>query len=113
MELVDTHCHAHFEDFAPDPKRVVSDAEAAGVTKFIVVGTTLEDSQKALDFAAAHNNAWEAVGVHPHAAREFLDFEDAALGLRAMLKQPKVVAVGEIGLDSYRSYSTIQEQESI
>ncbi len=113
MEFVDTHCHPHFDDFTDDPARVVRDAQAAGVTRLLIVGTTLEDSQKAVDFAQKHKNAWSTVGVHPHAAREFLEITDAALQLRAMLGRPKVVAVGEIGLDSYRSYSTIKDQETI
>src|SRR5438132_528346 len=111
MELVDTHCHPHFAAFAADPKRVVRDAAAAGVNRLIVVGTTSEDSQGAIDFAAKHKNVWAAAGVHPHAAREYLTIDDAGLELRAMFARPKVVAVGEIGLDFYRAYSTKQEQE--
>jgi TatD DNase family protein len=111
MELVDTHCHPHFADFAADPERVVTDAAAAGVTRLIVVGTTLEDSQSAVDFAARHKSAWAAAGVHPHAAKEFAEIDDAALELRSLLAKPKIVAVGEIGLDFYRSYSGHKDQE--
>jgi TatD DNase family protein len=113
MEFVDTHCHPQFDAFSKDPGRVIKDAAAAGVTRLIMVGTTMEDSRKALDLATKHENTWAAVGVHPHAAREFLDFDDAGLQLRAILKRPKVVAVGEVGLDLYRTYSTRQEQETV
>jgi TatD DNase family protein len=113
MELVDTHCHPHFADFGAGSDNVLKDADAAGVTRLIVVGTTIQDSRAAIDFAAEHKNVWAAAGVHPHAAREFLVTDDSALQIRSMLAQPKVVAIGEIGLDFYKNYSTKEEQEAV
>ena len=111
MEFVDTHCHPHFADFGGATEHVIRDAETAGVTRLIVVGTTLEDSLTAIDFANMNDTTWAAAGVHPHEARELLEIEDAGLQLRVMLTKPKVVAMGEIGLDFYKGYSTNQEQE--
>jgi TatD DNase family protein len=112
MDLVDTHCHPHFNDFGIDAKTVLGSAMAAGVHRLVVVGTTLEDSRTAVRFAAKNQNAWAACGVHPHAAREFLQTDDASLQLRAMLRGRKVVACGEVGLDFYKNYSTKADQES-
>ena len=111
MELVDTHCHPNFADFTVDPSKAIADAHDAGVTRLIVVGTTLEDSRAAIDLVAGHEKVWAAAGVHPHAAREYLEASDAALQLRSLLAKPKVVAAGEIGLDFYKGYSTKQDQE--
>jgi len=104
MEFVDTHSHLHFNDFNAIRPKVMEDALAAGVTKILCVGTTLDDSQKAIDYAQKTDGAWAAVGVHPHEAESFISSQTTALKrLRGLLTQPKVAAAGEIGLDYYRS----------
>jgi TatD DNase family protein len=111
MELVDTHCHLHFADYFSEPCRIVADAKAAGVTRLINIGTTLEDSKKAIDFAEGANNVWVTAGVHPHDAENFLAQKNSAEVLEQLLARPKVAAVGEIGLDYYRNRSPKNVQE--
>jgi TatD DNase family protein len=112
MEFVDSHCHIHFDtyNFGLDPEEVLADSLQAGVKRLICVGTTIKDSQKAADFAVKHAQVWASAGVHPHDAAGFLEAKDSADKLKALLEQPKIVAIGEIGLDYYRSQSSKDDQ---
>lgn len=103
MNLVDTHAHPHFDQFS-DPDGLLKNAAGAGVNKIIAVGTTLADSKKAIDFANAHKNVWATVGVHPHDAKAIIE------GLQELLALPKVVAVGEIGLDYFKNIAPKENQ---
>jgi TatD DNase family protein len=111
MEFVDTHCHLHFQAFDSDRAEVLAVARAAGVAKIICVGTTLADSQAAADYAAGQPEVYAAAGVHPHEAEVFLEDGRSASRLRELLKMPKMVAVGEIGLDYYKNYSPREIQQ--
>ncbi len=111
MDFVDTHCHPQFDNFLPDPDQVIKSAAAAGVSKLIAVGTTLGDSQKAIDIAAKHKFVWASAGSHPHEAADFIANEKSDARLEHLLKQPKIVAIGEIGLDYYKNYSSIDNQK--
>lgn len=110
MEFVDTHCHPQFDNFLPEQGRLVDEASDAGVTRLIAVGTTLEDSQKAVKFASGRNSVWASAGVHPHDAPKFLADKGSNEKLTEILGAPKVVAVGEIGLDYYKNYSSKEDQ---
>lgn len=112
MELVDTHCHLQFPKLADDLDQVITGARAAGVSRMICVGTSLEDSRQAIDFAAKFDNVWAAVGAHPHDGKEF-DYRAGSQVLAELAARPKVVAVGEIGLDFYKDYSPRDEQEEL
>lgn len=105
MKFVDTHCHIHFDDYLPDAKQVLRDSAAAGVRHMVTVGCSLADSKKAIDFAAGHEGVWAAAGTHPHGAADFNGQLGAADKLSRLLSRPKVVAVGEIGLDYFRENS--------
>lgn len=111
MKLVDTHCHLFFPDLLQKIDEVIEDATTAGVTKMICVGTNIEDSQKAVTFASKYENVWAAAGVHPHDAANFND--DSKNKLVSILKQPKIVAIGEIGLDYYKDYCPKLVQQKI
>lgn len=111
MELVDTHCHLHFADYFTEPDEIVADAKKASVTRLINIGTNLEDSKKAIDFAGRTKNVWATAGVHPHDASNFLAQKESSVILEKLLSMPKVVAVGEIGLDYYRNRSPKDDQE--
>ena len=113
MEFVDTHCHPQFDDFLPDNEAVVDRARKAGVNRMISVGVSLEDSQKAIAFAAGNDGVWATAGAHPHDGKEFLNDKAAARKLQELLKQPKVVAVGEIGLDYYHEHTPKDDQAKI
>jgi len=111
IEFVDTHCHLHFKDYGLDPEQVLASAGEAGVNRMVCVGCSLADSEQAIDFAAPHGGVWATAGAHPHGAADFLTDPGAVSKLTELLKRPKVVAVGEIGLDYYRSTATKTEQE--
>lgn len=110
MELTDTHCHPHFNDFFSNPEKLIEEALAAGVKKLIAVGTTLADSEKALDFTKNRSNVWAAVGVHPHDADQFVVKDNNKEKLTKLSNHEKVIAFGEVGLDYYKNYSSKDNQ---
>jgi TatD DNase family protein len=107
LELVDTHCHLQFSQYKLDADAVLDRAIKSGVTRLITVGTNGDDSRQAVDFANSHDRVWATVGLHPHHAKELAM---AKLPLTNLLKQPKVVAVGECGLDYYYNHSSKSDQ---
>jgi len=109
--LVDTHCHLDFPEFDPDRKETVERAAAQGVTRIINVGSDLENSRKAVAVAAAFPGVYASVGVHPHDADSWHDA--ARSELLELSRQPKVVAIGEIGLDYYRTLSSPENQKNV
>jgi TatD DNase family protein len=110
MELIDTHCHLHFDAYDADRQQVLDGSAAAGVKRIICVGCSLDDSRKAIDFANLHDGVWATAGAHPHDGIDFLSDPKAEARLKAMLAEPKVVAVGEIGLDYYRDITPEADQ---
>jgi TatD DNase family protein len=103
VRLVDTHAHLDFPKFDADRPQVVERARAAGVAAIVNVGTDLVSSQRAVELAARYDLVYAAVGMHPHDAKKL---DGAVLAeLRDLAQRPKVVAVGEIGLDFYRDLS--------
>lgn len=113
MEFVDTHCHLQFDKLAANLDQVIKDAGDAGVTRLLCVGTSVDDSQKAVDIAVSYENVWAAVGAHPHVSKDFFKQKDSVARLRNLLTKPKVMAIGEIGLDFYKNYSPKIEQEKL
>jgi len=113
MELIDTHCHLHFDDYAADRQAVFQASAAAGVKRLICVGVSLADSRRAIDLAQKQPGVWATAGAHPHDGADFLADGQAPAKLAAMLKEPKVVAVGEIGLDYYRDITLKADQEKV
>jgi TatD DNase family protein len=97
--LVDTHLHLDFEQFDKDRADVVTRAVESGVTRMITIGTSLETSRRAIELAEAYEPVWAAVGIHPNDAVEW--GPEAAGKLREWANHPRVVAIGEIGLDYY------------
>ena len=96
---MDSHCHLDLRQFDGDREEVVGRAEAAGVRIIINPGIDLDSSERALALAERHQGIYAAVGVHPN---DCAGFDGATLAaLRKLAGHPKVVAVGEIGLDYY------------
>jgi TatD DNase family protein len=96
----DTHAHLDYPDFAPDLTEVVAHAEAAGIVKIISIGTDLESSRRAVAVAERFPGVYAAVGWHPSYVLEAPpDFRGE---LRELAAHPKVVAIGETGLDYHR-----------
>ncbi len=103
MALIDTHCHLDFHVYDDNRPDVIRRAIDAGVTRMINPGTDLERSRLAVDLAANYPAVYAAVGVHPSSTS---DFSDSMLDqIRSLAAGPKVVAIGEIGLDYYRDHS--------
>lgn len=111
MELFDTHAHLHFEVFATDVDGVLARARAAGVRRILTVGTDVGGSRAAVALAGRAPGLWAAVGIHPHDASAV---EASALEeIARLVTAPRVVAVGEIGLDFYRNLAPRAEQERV
>lgn len=100
---VDSHCHLDSRRFEADREAVIVRAAESGVTHLVNPGVDLPSSRSAVKLAQQHECIYAAVGVHPHEAKT-LD-ADALKELRRLAASPKVVAVGEIGLDYYRDLS--------
>src|SRR5262245_45178816 len=96
----DTHAHLDFPDFAFEVQEIVSRARAAGITRIISIGIDLESSKRAVKLAEEHPDVYAAVGWHPSYALKAP--EDIRPALRELARYPKVVALGETGLDYYR-----------
>jgi TatD DNase family protein len=96
----DTHAHLHFPDFNADLPQVIARAEAAGITRIVTLGTDLPTSRRAVEIAEQFPNVWAAVGWHPSHVTEAP--ADVRPSLRELARHPRVVAVGESGLDYYR-----------
>jgi TatD DNase family protein len=95
--IIDTHAHLDYPDFEADFADVLARAEAAGVQQIITIGTSLASSRRAVDLAEKHSNVFAVIGVHPTAAAE--TESDVITPLRELAKSPRVVAIGETGLD--------------
>ncbi len=101
--VIDSHAHLDFSPFDPDREAVITRARAVGMVAILNVGTDLESSRASVALADRYDFIYAAVGVHPHDARTLTP---AVLEeLRALACYPKVVAIGEIGLDYYRDLS--------
>src|SRR5882672_8231764 len=96
----DTHAHLDYPDYAEDISKVIERANAAGITKMISIGTDLESSRRAIQLAERFPEVFAVVGWHPTNADEAP--EDLRPALRELVRNPKVVALGETGLDYYR-----------
>ena len=96
----DTHAHLDYPEFAADFLQVIERAHAAGITKIISIGTDLESSARAIALAEKYESIYAVVGWHPTNALEAPD--DLREPLRKLAAHPKVVAIGETGLDYHR-----------
>lgn len=92
---------------------LIADAERIGVDRLICVGTSVEDSVVAVDFVQNQDNCWASIGIHPHEAARYIHHQDKLDEFLALAKQPKVVAVGECGLDYYYNHSPKEAQYKI
>jgi TatD DNase family protein len=110
-ELFDTHAHLHFPEYADDRATVLARARAAGVRGMVTIGTDLATSHAAIGLAADEPDVWASVGVHPHDAASA---DEALLAeIERLAHAPRVVAVGEIGLDFFRNLSPRDVQTDV
>lgn len=98
-QWTDTHCHTQEQMVETGSDELLQRAREAGVQRFIVIGTDATTSQQAIDIAAKHDDVWATVGLHPH---------DATKGVHTiapLATSPRVVGIGECGLDYYYEHS--------
>ncbi len=109
--MFDSHCHLTDERFAGEVDEVLARAHAAGVSGVVTIASDLEDARAAAALAATHATVWCTAGVHPHAAgaRE----TDWEVRLRALLAEPRCVAIGESGLDYFYDNAPRAEQRRV
>jgi TatD DNase family protein len=107
--LADSHCHLYM---VAEPDAALERARAAGVSKLLVPGTTLEDSAKAVELAGRYQDVVAAVGIHPHEAKDFDPDRDGA-ALEALARRPGVAAIGEVGLDFHYDHSPRDKQVEV
>lgn len=100
----DTHAHLDYPDFEVDFTDVLARAREAGITKMISIGTNLESSRRAIKLAEKHAEVFAVVGWHPSDAMDAPD--DVRASLKSLAAHPRVVAIGETGLDYYRLPTT-------
>jgi len=108
--LVDSHCHLDFPDFADELEAVVTRARTAGIGRIVTISTRVKKHAGVLAIAERFPDVFCSVGTHPHNAHEELDIGAADLVARA--RHPKVVAIGEAGLDYHYDYSPRDAQEA-
>jgi TatD DNase family protein len=108
--LVDTHAHLDFPDYAADLPQALERAEAAGVSRIINISTSLASSLRSVALAEAHPQIFAAVGVHPCYVDD--SPEDIRAPLSRLLEHPKVVAIGETGVDYHRAAEPPEEAEA-
>jgi len=140
ISLIDTHCHLEMDDFNPDREEVIQRAKTAGIEAIITIGSDLEGNQRGLELSQRYDFIYSAVGIHPHDAKDFT--EDIFDQIKAWVTQcriqdtryrmqdkelknhascimhhasslPKVVAIGEIGLDYHYDNSPREIQRDV
>ena len=107
--FIDSHAHIQIDQFNSDRDAVLQRALDVGVSNILIIGIDVETSQKAVELAEKHENIYASVGMHPHSATELTD--DILSTFRVQLDNPKVIALGEIGLDYYRNLSPHEIQK--
>jgi TatD DNase family protein len=109
--LADTHCHLDFDTFVEDRDQVLARSREAGVSRILVPGINLVSSRAAVELAESRSQVYAAVGVHPNEASTW--DEDTLTHLCILAQSPRVVAIGEIGLDYYRDRAPHELQNRV
>jgi len=106
--LIDVHAHYDDKQYNNDREEVIAKVKKSGIDVIINSGSNVRSSQRSSELAKKHDFIYATVGVHPHDAERTP--EDTIDILNGLLKNPKVVAIGEIGLDYYRNFSSKESQ---
>jgi TatD DNase family protein len=109
--LVDSHCHLDFPDFAAEREAIIARGRSAGVETMLTISTRLDEFSEVLAIAEAHAGIWCSVGAHPHEAKDHATL--ASQELVARTAHPKVVGIGETGLDFHYDLSPRDVQERV
>ena len=109
--LIDTHCHLDFPEFDHDRSEVIRRAKEEGLSYIINIGSSIEGSRRSIELAKEYDFIYASAGIHPHEADKVGEKQIDIL--KELAHNPKVVAIGEIGLDYYRNYSKTENQKSL
>ena len=109
--LIDSHCHLEYEGLVEDQQGVLDRARAAGIGGFLNISTRQREWDKVVGTAARENDVWASIGIHPHEADQHADLGEGAL-LEAAA-HPKVIGIGETGLDYYYDKSDRAVQQAL
>jgi TatD DNase family protein len=109
--LVDSHCHLDFADFAAEREAIIARARSAGVETMLTISTRLDEFDGVRAIAESHDGIWCSVGAHPHEAKDHAAL--APQQLVALAAHPKVVGIGETGLDFHYDLSPRDIQERV
>ncbi len=111
MGFVDTHVHLHFPEYDQDREAVIERSREAGVDFFVNIGTDIESSRASIDLAQKYEFIWASAGIHPHDVK---DADASSLQkIEELLKHPRIVAIGEVGLDFFRDHSPREKQKEV
>ena len=109
--IIDSHCHLFYDDLANDIDSVIQRANEAGVSRFICVGTNVEDSKKCLSITENNDDIFAASGVHPHDSKDVVDgYSDE---IYELMEYESMIAIGEIGLDYFKNHSDQETQKKV
>ncbi len=108
IELIDTHCHLDMAPLKDDVEAVLQRAQAAGVRSCVTIGTTVESSRANVALAQRYPQLAAAVGIHPQEADTAT--EEALAEIERLAASPRVVAIGEVGLDDSRDHGSLERQ---
>lgn len=111
--MIDTHCHLTYKGLAERLEEVLALAGEANVDRMVTIGTRPDDARKAVALAERFDNIYAAVGVHPHYSGEFPDRAVVEQTIRELAAHPKVVAIGEMGLDRHYPEPTLDVQQRV
>ena len=109
--LIDSHCHLEYKGLVEDQQSVLGRARAAGVGGFLSISTRQREWDQVIATADRERDVWASVGIHPHEADSHADLGEAAL--LAAAAHPKVIAIGETGLDYYYDHSDRETQKAL
>ena len=109
--LIDSHCHLEYEGLVEDQQGVLDRARAAGIGGFLNISTRQREWDRVVGTAAREVDVWASVGIHPHEADQHADLGEGAL--LAAAAHPKVIGIGETGLDYYYDKSNRQVQQAL
>jgi len=109
--LIDSHCHLEYKGLVEDQQGVLSRARGAGVGGFLSISTRQSEWDQVIATASRESDVWASVGIHPHEADGHADLGETAL--LAATAHPKVIAIGETGLDYYYDHSDRETQKAL
>ncbi len=116
--MFDTHCHLNFKRYKKNLPEVISNAHDSGVSLIVIPGTDVNTSKKAVEIALEHDWIYASVGIHPHHVYNLLKRDDITVEselaqIEALLQSPRVVAVGEVGMDKHVYEETVYQEYNV